>query len=87
MKTHQKLWVRERGEDTDNDDGDNDGNHNEVREEEETVADDIEWDNLENEDALTGVGSSLEESGPFPFDEREGTSGEPAEAGRTVGLP
>jgi len=26
---------------------------------EEMVADDIEWDNLENEDALIGVGSSL----------------------------
>ena len=50
-----KLWARERGEDTDDDD---DGD-NEVMEEEETVADDIEWDNLENEDTLTGIGSSL----------------------------
>jgi len=69
-------------------------------EEEETVADDIEWDNLENEDALTGIGSSLQASGPFPFHGEEGTSRvpteagrsddapqEPTEAGRTVGLP
>jgi len=28
-------------------------------EKEEMVPDDIEWDNLENEDALTGVDSSL----------------------------
>ena len=46
-------------EDTDNDDDDGDGDNDEVMEEEETVADDIEWDNLENEDALTGIGSSL----------------------------
>ena len=65
--------MRERGEDTDSDD--------------DEVADDIEWDILENEDALTGIGSSLQESGPFPFHGGEGTSGEPAEAGRTVGLP
>ena len=43
-------------------------------EEEETVADDIEWDNLENEDALIGIGSSLQASGPFPFHGGEGTS-------------
>ena len=53
-------------------------------EEEETVADDIEWDNLENEDALTSVGSSLQASGPFPFHGGEGTFGEPAEAGHTI---
>ena len=56
-------------------------------EEEETIADDIEWDNLENEDALTDIGSSLQASGPFLFYGGEGTSGEPAEAGCTVGLP
>ena len=75
--------MRERGEDTDNDDDDDD----EVMEEEEMVADDIEWDNLENEDALTGIGSSLQVLGPFPFHGGEGTSGEPVEAGRTTGLP
>ena len=51
------------------------------------VADDIEWDILENKDAQTGIGSSLQESGPFPFHGGEGASGEPVEAGHTVGLP
>ena len=51
------------------------------------VVDDIEWDNLENEDVLTGIGSSLQESGPFPFHGGEGASVGPAEMGRTVGLP
>ena len=69
--------MREWGEDTDSDD---DGDVVEV-------ADDVEWDILENEDALTSIGSSLQESGPFPFHGGEGTSGEPAEAGCTVGLP
>ena len=56
-------------------------------EEEESVADYIEWDNLENKDVLTGVGSSLQASGPFLFHREEGTSGEPMVAGHTVGLP
>ena len=56
-------------------------------EEEELVDDDIEWDNLENEDVLTGVDSSFQALGPFPFHGGEGTSGEPTEAGHTVGLP
>jgi len=56
-------------------------------EEEEMVADDIEWDNLENVDALTGIGSSLQASGPFPFHGGEGTSGESTGVGRTIGLP
>ena len=56
-------------------------------EEEETVANDIEWDNLENEDALTGIGSSLQASGPFPFHRGEGTSGEPTEAGCSDDAP
>ena len=52
--------MQERGEDTeDDDDDDDDGDHNEVMEEEEMVANDIEWDNLENKDALIGIGSSL----------------------------
>ena len=72
--------MQEWGEDTDSDDDDDDGDDDEV-------ANDVEWDILENEDALTGISSSLQESGPFPFHRGEGTSGEPAEVGRTVGLP
>ena len=79
-KRQWKLQARERGEDTDSDDDDDDGDDDEV-------ADDVEWDILENEDALTGSGSPLQELGPFPFHEGEGTSGEPAKAGHTVGLP
>ena len=51
------------------------------------VAGDIEWDNLENEDALIGIGLSLQASGPFPFYGGEGTSREPTEMRCTVGLP
>ena len=71
-KKQWKLWAQERGEDTDDDD---DGDDDEVTEEEEMVADNIEWDNLENEDALTGISSSLQESGPFLFHGGEGTFG------------
>ena len=56
-------------------------------EEEETVADDIEWDNLENEDALIGIGSSLQASGPFPSHGGEGMSRQPAKVGCTISLP
>ena len=56
-------------------------------EEQETIADDIEWDNLENEDALTGIGSSLLALGPFPSHGGEGMSREPTKAGHTIGLP
>ena len=48
------------GGDTDSDDDDDDGDDDEV-------VDDVEWDILENEDALTGIDSSLQESGPFLF--------------------
>ena len=51
-KKQQKLQARERGEDTDSDNDDDDGDNDEV-------VDDIEWDDLENEDVLTGIGSSL----------------------------
>ena len=51
------------------------------------VTDDIKWDNLENEDALIGISSSLQASRPFPFHGREGTSGEPAKMARTIGPP
>ena len=61
------MW--ERGEETDSDDDGNDGDNDEV-------VDDIKWDDLENEDVLTGIGSSSQESGPFPFHRGEGTSGE-----------
>ena len=43
--------MRERGEDIDSDD-DDDGDDDEV-------VDSIEWDILENEDAPTGINSSL----------------------------
>ena len=36
---------------------------------------------------LTGIGSSLQESGPFPFHGGECTSVGPAEMGQNVGLP
>ena len=51
-KKQRKLQAWEQGEDTDSDDDDDDGDDDEV-------VNDIEWDNLVNEDALTGVGSSL----------------------------
>ena len=51
-KKKRKLLAREQGEDTDSDDDDDDGDDDEV-------VDDIECDNLEDEDALTGIGSSL----------------------------
>ena len=51
-KKQRKLQVRERGEDTDSDDDDDDGDIDEV-------VDDIELDNLENKDVLTGISSSL----------------------------
>ena len=51
------------------------------------VADDIEWDYLENEDALIGIGSSLQASTPFLFHGGEGTSREPVEAGHIIDLP
>ena len=73
-KRQWKLQTWERGEDTDSDDDDE-------------VANDVEWDILENEDALIGIGLSLQESRPFPFHGGEGTSRELVEAGRTVDLP
>ena len=86
-KKQQKLWAWERGEDTGNDDDDDDGDDGEVTVEEEAVVDDIEWDNIENKDALIGVGSSLQASGLFPFHGGKGMSGEPMEMGRTIGMP
>ena len=79
-KRQWKLQARERGEDTDSDDDDDDGDDDEV-------ADDVEWDILENEDALIGIGLSLQELGPFPFHGGEGMFEELAEAGHTIGLP
>ena len=77
------MRACEQGEDTDDDDNDDDGGDDEVME----VADDIEWDNLENEDTLIGVSSSLQALGPFLFHGGEGTSMVPVEAVCTVGLP
>ena len=57
-KRQWKLQVRERGEDTDSDDDDDDGDDDEV-------VNYIEWDILEDEDALTDIGSSLQALGPF----------------------
>ena len=79
-KRQRKLQARERGEDTNNNNDDDDGNNDEV-------ASDVKWDILKNEDALTGSGSPLQESGPFSFHGGEGASGELVEAGCTVGLP
>ena len=36
---------------------------------------------------MIGIGSSLQESGPFPFHRGEGTSEELVETDRTIGLP
>ena len=83
-KKQWKLWAQERGEDTDDDD---DGDDDEVTEEEEMVADNIEWDNLENEDTLTCISSSSQALGPFPFHGGEGTFGEPAEVGHSDDAP
>ena len=51
-KRQRKLQVCEQGEDTDNADDDDDGDDDEV-------AYDVEWDILENEDVLIGIGWSL----------------------------
>ena len=62
--------------DTNSDDGDDD---------------DIEWDDLENEDVLIGIGSSLQGSAPSPFHGGEGMFGEPSDSPRNqqgrVALP
>ena len=50
------------------------------------VADDIEWDNLENEDMLIGIGWSLQALGPFSFHGGEGMFVEPMEVSHTVSL-
>ena len=86
-KKQWKLQAWEQGEDTDTNDDDDDADDDEVMEEEETVADDIEWDNPENEDALTSIGSSLQVSGPFSFHRGEGTSREPVEVGLFIDAP
>jgi len=72
--------VQERGEDTDSDDDDDE-------EDDDKVVDDTEWDDLESEDVLIGIRSSLQESEPFPFLGGEGASVGPTEMGRTIGLP
>ena len=51
-KRKWKLQARKRGEDIDSG---NDGDE----EDDDEVVDDIKWDDLENEDVLIGIGSSL----------------------------
>jgi len=48
----QKLWVQERGKDTDSEDDDDE-------EDDDEVLDDIEWDDLQSEDVLMGIRLSL----------------------------
>ena len=73
-KKQQKQQAHERGEETDCDDD----------EEYDEVVTDIEWGDLESEDALTGTHSSMQ--GPFPFHAGEDEAVRPKEeAGRTVG--
>ena len=86
-KAEQQKKAWDRGEDTDDDDDKDDDDIDEAVEERATVADEIEWDNLESEDALTCIVLSSQASGPFLFHEGEGTSGELVETGRTVGPP
>ena len=75
-KKQQKLHTWERGEESDSDEDDDE-------EEEEEVVTDTKWDNLESEDTLTGIPSSMQ--GPFPFHAGGSESVRMAEAGRTVG--
>jgi hypothetical protein len=56
-------------------------------EEGEMVDDDIERDNLEDEDVLTGIDSSLQAVGPFPFHKGKGMSQELMEVGRSTDAP
>ena len=79
-KRQQKLQVLERREDTDSDDDDEEEDNDEV-------VNDTVRDDLESEDVLIGIRSSLQGSGPFPLHEGEGTSERPVETGRTVCLP
>ena len=73
-KRQRKLLAWEQGEDTNNNDNGDEEDDNEVE-------DDIEWDDLESEDVLTGIRSSSYGSGPFPFHRGEGASMRPAEMG------
>ena len=76
-KKQQKLRARERGEDMDSDD-DND-------EKDDEVVADIEWDDLETEDTLTGIHSSMQ--GPFLFHAGGSTSVRTVETGQTMARP
>jgi len=68
--------VWEHGEETDSDEDDDE-------EEEEEVVTDNEWDDLESEDTLIGIPSSMQ--GPYPFHVGGSESVRMAEAGRTIG--
>ena len=75
------MRARERGgEDTDSNDDDDE-------EDDDEVVDDTERDDLDSEDVLIGICSSLQGSGPFPFHGGKGASERPTEMGQTVGLP
>ena len=84
QERRQRAWHR--GEFTDDDDDDDDDNDDDDDEVMGTV-DDVEWDSLEGEDELTGIGSSLQALGPFPLHGGEGTLGQLVGVGRAVGLP
>ena len=72
------MHAQERGKETNSDDDDNE-------EEDDEVVAETEWDDLESEDTLIGIHSSMQ--GPFPFHAGEGVAVRPeeAEVGRTVG--
>ena len=65
-------------------DSDEDDDEEEEEEEEEEVVTDTEWDDLESEDTLIGIPSSMQ--GPFPFHTREGAAVRLEEVGWTIGL-
>ena len=70
-KKQQKQQAQERGEEADSEEDDD-----------EVVAD-VEWDDLEGEDTLTGTHSSMQ--GPFPFHAGGSESVRPAEMVQTIG--
>ena len=75
-KKQQKLRTWERGEEIDSDEDDDE-------EEEEEIVADTEWDDLESEDTLTGIPSSMQ--GPFPFHAGGSESVRPTKASQTIG--
>ena len=78
-KKQQKLHAWELREETNSDEDDNE----EEEEEGEEVVADPEWGDLESEDTLTGIPSSMQ--GPFPFHAGGSESVRMMEVGQTVG--